>query len=264
MAGMWLILFCTNLHRTEPNDMHYKLSKRFYNTHLLLLIFFTTFIIKSNAQDTSFVRPVVTDKWEVYDKQVRTDSTKKMVELKSVIPTIIYDLRYATTNNFMHRLMYPANTNFTFLRLPAAMALQKVQQELNKNGWELKIFDAYRPFSVTVKFWQLVHDERYVANPSKGSGHNRGTTVDLTIVNLKTGRELNMGTGFDNFSDTAWHSFTQLPEEVLQNRILLKSMMEKYGFKAYNEEWWHYSLNDAARFELLDIEFKKLKKKITD
>ncbi len=127
------------------------------------------------------------------------------------------------------------------------MALQKVQKELNQSGWGLKIFDAYRPYSVTVKFWELVKDERYVANPSKGSGHNRGITVDLTIINLKTRLELNMGTGFDNFSDTAHHSFTNLSEDILQNRILLKTTMEKYGFKAYNEEWWHYSLADANK-----------------
>jgi zinc D-Ala-D-Ala dipeptidase len=240
--------------------MHYKLSNRFYINQLVLLIFSTTFLIQAHAQNPTFIRPAVTEKYDDYKKQVDKDSSKKMVEMKSIVPGIVYDLRYATTNNFMHRLMYPLNTNITFLRLPAAMALQKVQKELNQSGWGVKIFDAYRPYSVTVKFWELVKDERYVANPSKGSGHNRGTTVDLTIINLKTGQELNMGTDFDNFSDTAHHSFTNLSEDILQNRILLKTIMEKYGFKAYNEEWWHYSLADAGNFELLDIEFKKLKK----
>ena len=156
--------------------------------------------------------------------------------------------------------MYPKNTSITFLRLPAAIALQKVQQELNEKGLGLKIFDAYRPFSVTVKFWELVKDERYVANPSKGSGHNRGIAVDLTIIYLKDGHELNMGTGFDNFTDTAHHTFTKLPEEILQNRELLRSTMEKFGFKAFESEWWHYFLAEGNRFEILDIEFSKLKK----
>jgi D-alanyl-D-alanine dipeptidase len=128
-------------------------------------------------------------------------------------------------------------------------------------GLGLKIFDAYRPYSVTVKFWELVKDERYVANPAKGSGHNRGIAVDLTIIDLKTGKELDMGTGFDNFTDTAHHTFTSLPEEVLHNRLLLKSTMEKYGFIALESEWWHYYLANGNTFELLDIEFKKLKKK---
>ena len=183
-----------------------------------------------------------------------------MVELKSLMPNIVYDLRYATTNNFMHRLMYPSNTNKTFLRLPVAHALAKVQHELNEKGLGLKIFDAYRPYSVTEKFWELVHDERYVANPAKGSGHNRGIAVDLTIINLKTGEELNMGTGFDNFTDSAHHSFTNLPEEVLQNRNLLKTAMEKHGFKLFETEWWHYFIANGERFEVLDISFRKLGK----
>lgn len=159
----------------------------------------------------------------------------------------------------MKRLMYPANTQVTFLRLPAVRALQKVQAELNSKGLGMKIFDAYRPYSVTEKFWKLVHDERYVANPANGSGHNRGASVDLTIINLQTGKELDMGTGFDNFTDTAHHSFTALSESVLQNRLLLKSTMEKYGFNALETEWWHYSLPQSKRFELLNISFKKLK-----
>lgn len=183
-----------------------------------------------------------------------------MLELKSIIPGIVYDLRYATLNNFMKRLMYPAGTNQTYMRLPAAIALKKVKEELSISGLGLKIFDAYRPYSVTVKFWELVKDERYVAHPGKGSGHNRGIAVDLTIVSLVSNHELNMGTGFDNFSDTAHHTFTKLPKEVLQNRELLKSVMEKYGFKSYVEEWWHYSWPESSKYEILDIEFRKLKK----
>lgn len=158
----------------------------------------------------------------------------------------------------MHRLMYPAGTSRSFLRMPAARALARVQQELAAQGLGLKIFDAYRPYSVTVKFWELVKDERYVANPAKGSGHNRGIAVDLTIIDLQTGRELDMGTGFDNFTDTAHQSFTDLPSTVLENRRLLRTVMEKYGFVALETEWWHYYLRDGAHFELLDIPFKKL------
>jgi len=203
--------------------------------------------------------PPVTSQLQVYYKQVKDDPAKQMVELKSRIPGLLYDLRYATTNNFMHRLMYPAHTTVTFLRLPAVAALQQVQQELQAKGLGLKIFDAYRPYSVTVKFWELVKDERYVANPAKGSGHNRGIAVDLTIIHLRDNTELNMGTAFDNFSDTAHSDFQHLPEQVLQNRKLLRSAMEKYGFKVLETEWWHYFLPEAARFELLDIDFKKLK-----
>lgn len=237
-----------------------KVPIRFYFKAALLFILSTGLLIKIAAQDSSYTRPPVTSDWDAYKKQVKKDSLKKMVELKSMIPGIAYDLRYASINNFMHRLMYPSGTQETFLRLPAATALKKVQAELSVKGFSLKIFDAYRPYSVTVKFWELVHDERYVANPSRGSGHNRGIAVDLTIINTKTSKELDMGTGYDNFTDTAHHSFTNLSEEILQNRELLKSTMVKYGFKPLDSEWWHYSFPGSDKYEILDIDFKKLRK----
>lgn len=243
-----------------------KISIRFYIIQPVLFIFSTLLCTLVVAQDTGYTRPPVTDKWDDYKKQVKKDSTKKMVELKGLIPNIVYELRYASRNNFMNRMMYPAGTTTTFLRLPAAKALLKVQQELKTKGLGIKIYDAYRPYSVTVKFWELVKDEDYVAHPAKGSGHNRGIAVDLTIINIKSamGTEVLMGTAFDNFSDTAHHSFTKLSNEILQNRQLLKSIMEKNGFKAYNKEWWHYSWPESGRYELLDIDFKKLKKGIAD
>ncbi len=182
---------------------------------------------------------------------------KEMKDIKKMIPTIILDLRYAGTNNFMHQKLYPALST-TYLRKTAADALVLIQKQLREMGLGLKIFDAYRPYSVTEKMWLPVQDDRYAADPKTGSGHNRGVAVDLTLIYLATGEALNMGTGFDNFSDTAHHAFTNLPEDVLQNRLLLKNIMEQYGFKALDTEWWHYSLPNAKDFELLDIDFNKL------
>lgn len=212
------------------------------------------------AQETTTSKygvPVI-DQIAAYRLSVEKDPGKKMVELRSAIPGMLYDLRYATTNNFMHRRMYRKNTKQTFLRAPAATALSKVQHELNSKGYGLLIFDAYRPYAVTVSFWELVKDERYVANPSKGSGHNRGLAVDLTIVDLKTGKSLDMGTDFDNFTDTAHHDFTQLPQPVLNNRKLLKETMERHGFKLFETEWWHYYWPNDRSYEVLDLSFKLL------
>jgi len=122
----------------------------------------------------------------------------------------------------------------------------------------IKIWDAYRPYSVTEKMWELVKDDRYAADPKFGSGHNRGIAVDLTIIDLSTGKELDMGTGFDNFSDTAHHDFKNLPANVLQNRLVLRSVMEKHGFKALETEWWHYYFINGKDYELLDIPFEEL------
>jgi D-alanyl-D-alanine dipeptidase len=241
--------------------MHYNIGKRFNILSWLLLIFLTTASQQVRSQTPTDSQLVIIKKWKEYRKLIKEDRTKWMVEVKTMVPGIVYDLRYASTNNFMHRRMYPEGTNITFLRLPAAAALSKVQSELNEKGLGLKIFDAYRPYAVTVKFWELVKDERYVANPAKGSGHNRGIAVDLTIIDLHSGEELNMGTGFDNFTDSAHHTFKNLPANIQQNRDLLKSTMEKYGFKEFETEWWHYFLANGDRFEVLDLGFKKLNKK---
>lgn len=241
--------------------MLYKILNRTCLCHRWLPVLFTFFTATIAAQDSTRSLSVTKDR-TLYIRQVKEDSTKKMVELHALIPTLRYELRYATTNNFMHRRMYPAGTNVTFLRQPVAQALKAVQAELKSKGYGLKIFDAYRPYSVTVKFWELVKDERYVANPAKGSGHNRGIAVDLTLIYLKTGKPVDMGTGFDNFSDTAHHGFEALPEEILQDRMLLKTTMEKHGFKALDTEWWHYYWADGNRFEVLDISFTQLQQKI--
>jgi len=223
-------------------------------------VIFSTSII-TYAQDTSLNKYGL---WVIKDAKtlsyvIMHDSNKQMIDIKKLIPTIVLDLRYATTNNFMHKKLYPAIST-TYVRLPAAKALQRVQSELNKMGLGLKIFDAYRPYSVTEAMWEPIKDERYVADPKKGSGHNRAIAVDLTIINLKTKKELPMGTSFDNFSDTAHQTFSGLPEQILHNRNLLKNLMEKNGFKPLETEWWHYFLPNANEFEISDVSFKSLKK----
>ena len=221
---------------------------------MLATIFLIPLCLAINAQRNV---QVIT-KYFRYKESVQKDSLKKMVELKTIMPDVEYDLRYATINNFMHQRLY--NTaEVTFLRLPVAIALSNVQRELSLQGLSLKVWDAYRPYNVTVKMWKPIKDERYVANPKNGSGHNRGIAIDLTIINRLSRKELNMGTDFDNFSDTAHVDFNKLPSEILQNRSLLKTTMEKYGFKALQTEWWHFYWHNSD-FELLDINAKKFKK----
>ena len=226
-------------------------SIKFLSLIVIFLSLFTGY--PSSAQDLK-----VTNKRTYYQELVNQDSLQKMIELKSLMPGIVYEIHYATKANFTGKRLYKKG-NQTFLRLPAAQALVKVQKELSIAGYELKIWDAYRPYSITRKMWDMIGDERYVANPSKGSGHNRGLAVDLTL--LKDGKEINMGTSYDNFSDTAHHSFTMLSNEVLRNRQLLKTTMEKYGFKALETEWWHYSYANDRKYDVLDLTFKELARK---
>jgi len=189
---------------------------------------------------------------------IKASEFNKMVDIKRIIPDIRLELTYTTPENFMHTVLYSPTTT-TFLRLPAALALKKVQDALRKENLSLKIWDAYRPYSVTLKMWDLIHDDRYVADPAKGSGHNRGIAVDLTIVSLKDGKELDMGTGFDNFTDSAHQDYIKLSENVLNNRKLLRNLMVENGFAIFPTEWWHYYYSDG-QFDILDFSFDDLMK----
>jgi zinc D-Ala-D-Ala dipeptidase len=242
-----------------------KIIHRLEFTAICTVVFLLTRVVGMAQPTTTVEKDTILNKYGLWviqrasqlQKMALKNPARQMVDLKKSIPGIVLDLRYSGTNNFMQQKLYPPITT-TYLRKPAADSLAVIQAQLNIMGLGLKIFDAYRPYSVTEKMWEPVKDDRYAANPKYGSGHNRGVAVDLTIINLKTGAALNMGTGFDNFSDTAHHTFTNLAKDVLQNRLLLKKIMEQHGFKALDTEWWHYYLTNAKEFELLDIDFKNL------
>src|ERR1700686_4302480 len=165
----------------------------------------------------------------LYKESLINHPEKQMISLAN-ITGIVMDLRYASNNNFMHKKLYKGKMSTTFLRKPAYEALDSISRFLAKRGLVLVIYDAYRPYSVTEKLWVNVKDDRYAANPSNGSGHNRGIAVDLTLAELKTHKLLPMPTGFDNFSDSAHQDFKGLDVRIMENRDLLKQAMEKYGF----------------------------------
>lgn len=198
---------------------------------------------------------VVRDKIN-YESSIHQDQENELIDLKNNIKGIEIELVYCQANNFTGKVLYPINAR-AYLRKPVAKALSKVQQQLMRQGQSLKVWDAYRPHSVTKQMWEKVPDERYTANPEKGSGHNRGIAVDLTIIDLKTGEPLDMGTPFDHFSEEAHHSYSNLPEKVLENRNRLRLIMENAGFKALETEWWHYSW-EQLYFDILDLNFDVL------
>lgn len=201
----------------------------------------------------------VVNNMRLYRELVAKDSNMRMVDAEKFIPGLQTDVRYATANNFTKQALYPQSR--VFLRLPAAKALLAVQRELNARGLGLKIFDGYRPYAVTEKMWATVPDDRYAADPSKGSGHNRGAAVDLTLISLKTGKELAMPTDFDNFTEMAHHNYPLTDSAVAANRKLLKSVMEQHGFVALDTEWWHYFLKNHKDYPLMDITFGELDKR---
>ena len=180
-----------------------------------------------------------------------------VVDLKEVSPRIIVDMKYATEDNFTKKRLY--DSNICFLRKSTAVKLDEVQKELERMNLGLKVWDCYRPLAVQRILWAILPDERYVANPETGSRHNRASAVDVTLVDSQ-GRELQMPTGFDDFSPMADHHYQDLPARAIKNRELLKSLMEKAGFIPLPEEWWHYDDGKWMQFDLMDIRFQDLSK----
>jgi len=220
----------------------------------IIIAIFVLRVHNCTAQPCKTYLPVITTP-SALAESIKAYPEAAFVSLQRHIPGILIDLRYATTHNFTHKALYRQPE--ALLRKLPADALRKVQEELKKKGLGLKIYDAYRPFSVSCILWQLATDKRYVANPKRGSHHNRGTALDLTIIHLSTGKELNMGTDFDNFTDSAHHSFLHLPPEVLANRRLLKNIMWKHGFNFVPTEWWHYHWRDK-NYAILDLDFDSI------
>jgi D-alanyl-D-alanine dipeptidase len=217
-----------------------------------------TSVTAQNLPISSYGLPIINSN-SIYHESLLFHPEKQMISI-SQIPGIIMDLRYATTNNFMHKRLYPENTKNSFLRKPVYQALVDVTRDLARQGLVPVIFDAYRPYAITVRIWISVKDERYAANPAKGSGHNRGVSVDLTMADLKTRQLLPMPTDFDNFSDSARQDFNGTDTKRMANRDLLRQTMEKYGFVTLSTEWWHFSWPHAENFEVLDLSFAELEK----
>jgi D-alanyl-D-alanine dipeptidase len=175
----------------------------------------------------------------------------EFVELNRHIPGIELDIRYATTNNFTGKILYP-NAR-CFLRRPVADKLLAVQAELAPLGFGLKVFDGFRPLSVQKKMWEVFPHPGYVADPKKGSRHNRGAAVDLTLVRLSDGTELPMPTPFDDFTERAHRDFTDLPDDVIRNRELLESVMTRHGFVGLKTEWWHFDDANWKYYPITDL-----------
>ncbi len=221
--------------------------------HLLLASSFWLSIVSAHAQYKYGLQPMTL---EAYKASIRQIPEKELVDLEKFIPGIVLDIRYATTNNFTGEVIY--NLPKAYSRKPVADALKKVQAELKKQGLGLKIFDGYRPYGATVKFYEVYHDTTFVASPYQGSRHNRGCALDLSAIDLKTGEELKMPTGYDAFLKEA-APYYPIPEgEAKKNRELLIGAMEKQGFKVNASEWWHFDFVGWQKFEVMDVSFEEL------
>ncbi len=190
---------------------------------------------------------------------------EELVPVKQLIPDIAMDLKYNTTDNFTHQKLYTIDE--AYLALGAVLKLKIVQDSLRKitshngisypRGIGLKIYDAYRPRAVQYLMFEIFPNPIYVADPASGSVHNRGGAIDVSLIDYATGAELQMPTVFDWFGEEASHDYTNLPANVIANRLLLKTMMTQVGgFTLYTSEWWHYTYSPASGYPLLDFQMK--------
>lgn len=189
------------------------------------------------------------------DKNIEntTSADTSFVNLRELSKDFVYDLKYASDDNFLKQKVYDCSE--CYLRKNTAEALIRANKLFLRKGYRIKFFDCYRPLDVQKKMWAIVSNPNYVANPARGSIHNRGGAVDITLVD-KNNKEVDMGTPFDFFGDKSSHSFKELDKHILKNRKLLKDIMLKSGFESLDSEWWHYTLIGAKKFNLSNFKWK--------
>ncbi len=190
---------------------------------------------------------------------LKADDPKRLVELVSLDPHIKLDMRYATTNNFTGRVLYDGAR--AFLANPAAQAVARASKAAQADGFGLTIFDAYRPWRITKKLWDATPPgpkKEYVANPKRGSKHNRGCAVDLSLHDLRNGQLVEMPSGFDDFSEKAHRDYMGASATAIANRARLARYLEVEGFVGLSNEWWHFDFTGWEQFPVMDIPFNKI------
>ena len=241
--------------------MRRKLSKLMLSVSMMVILTFITACSESVSGCCEYSNPYnleIVYCIDTYNKQVATNPDLALVDLEKLIPGIGMDIRYATANNFTGTVIYTAPK--AFVRKPLAVALIKVQDSLSRLGLGLKIYDAYRPYSATVKFFEVYPDTNFVANPRYGSRHNRGGAVDLSLISLSTGKEVQMPTEYDDFTEKAHPDYMDLPAGAIANRELLFGVMQHFGFAHFPTEWWHFDFEGWNKFPLMDLKFEELGK----
>ncbi|TDO95705.1 M15 family metallopeptidase [Flavobacterium sp. 245] len=208
----------------------------------LLFAGFLLWNISSKAQNEVYESPV---------KQEIPDTS--FVNLKDFSKDFVYDMKYATEDNFLKAKVYDCAE--CFLRMKTVKALIEANNDFKKKGFRIKLYDCYRPLSIQKRMWEIVSNPNYVADPKKGSIHNRGGAVDISIVD-SNGKEVDMGTPFDFFGIEASHDYAKLSKKVKSNRKFLKKIMIKNGFNSFDSEWWHYNLKTGLKDKVSNQNWK--------
>ncbi|MEI7597115.1 MAG: M15 family metallopeptidase [Bacteroidota bacterium] len=182
------------------------------------------------------------------NEQFIKDSTD-LINVLEIIPNMVIDVKYATTENLSGVAIYP-NSN-CYLKKSTAEKLKKAQAEIEKMGARLKIFDAYRPMSIQKKMWEMIPDERMIANQSNGDKHSRGSSVDIALVSID-GKDIDMGSLYDARIPEAERLCPSIDEKARMFREILNQVMTNNGFIGSDEFWWHYDDIDWEKNKSLD------------
>lgn len=213
--------------------------------HFAKSLFFLLFVFSvtiGNAQHEAYS--------DTTESQI-SDTT--FVKLRDYSNDFIYDMKYATEDNFLKAKVYDCAE--CMLRLKTVKALIAANNEFLKKGYRIKLYDCYRPLDIQKRMWSIVSNPEYVADPKKGSIHNRGGAVDISLVDV-TGKEVDMGTPFDFFGIQASHNFKQLSKTILSKRAYLKKVMINNGFNSFDSEWWHYNLKTGLKDKVANEKWK--------
>lgn len=227
------------------------MKKVFIQFFVFLLISFASLLMLVSCKSNY----LSSNKSSVLLDITREKDSNAFVNLRNYSADFVFDMKYAITDNFLNEKVYPCDE--CFLRVKTVKALLKANSSFLEKGFKIKLYDCYRPRAIQKKMWRIVPDANYVANPKKGSIHNRGGAVDISLVDFN-GIELDMGTKFDFFGKEASHNYLELSEEILKNRKLLKDIMLQHNFKSFDSEWWHYNLNGSNKDEVSNQKWRCL------
>jgi len=217
---------------------------------------------KDNISDDNTKNNADNETGTNYDNSTGSNTNEKtdeiveiegLVELIKLDDSFVIDIKYATTDNFTGKKIYSSAR--CFIHKNTAKKLIAANNEFKSLGYRIKVFDAYRPYSAQQILWDAAPDKSYIANPKKGSVHNKGAAVDVTLVD-EQGNELPMPSNYDEMTKRSHLNYKDCDEQLIKNRELLGSIMVKHGFKRISTEWWHFDDPDAKNYPILDIPFE--------
>ena len=248
-----LVLFVFYLQISGENMFNFA---AFIEVTMRLIVYAILFLISSGLFGQEKKSVVVINDTSKYLEQVRENPNNELLDLEDFIPGLKLDIRFATINNIVGEKIYASPK--AFVRKPMAVSLEIIQEALNRRGFGLVIYDAYRPFSIVEKIDEQMKnpaDEALLENSVK---HSRGASVDVSLFNLATGEEVQMPSGYCQKIEATNTNYQDLPDNVLENREILIQVMQQHGFRVNPNQWWHFDFMGWQAFELMDLSFEEI------